>query len=574
MFKNLKMFYKITLLSCILLIFSCIIGFSGYYFAQNSNANLSQMYNNDMAAINLMDDLRLQARTCQYDLTYIILNNGNTGDQKPFFDELDLKLKTIPTDIEKYKKLDLTQDEKDTLADIEDDLPKFNNICTKIKDMSSSGNTKTEDLNLYFSGNKDFIDGFRSKANALLKTHIANADNTYILTQNSNKNSTRTSIAILIIALISGIAITMLIVKPITSSLCTATNYLGVLATGDFTNAIPSNLLKGNDEFGIMLRAIDKMVKSIKEVLESVINESSNIRTMIINTDNSMSKLTLQIQDVSATTEQLSAGMQEAAASTEEMSAASMEIQQTIEGIGCKASETATASKAISKRANEVKSNAIASQQSADEIYASSNKNLINAIEKSKSVEQIKTLSDAILEITEQTNLLALNASIEAARAGEAGKGFSVVASEIGKLAEDSQHTVTEIQNITKIVLESVENLSTNSAEILKFVDQNVKNDYISMVETGETYDKDSRDIYNLSNEFNTATVKLEQLMKNISASLNGITLAANEGAEGTTNIAEKATNVAEMVDEITSETHSVKNSADNLSKLISKFKI
>ena len=67
-----------------------------------------------------------------------------------------------------------------------------------------------------------------------------------------------------------------------------------------------------------------------------------------------------------------------------------------------------------------------------------------------KQMGDIDKFLGGIKNIAEQTNLLALNASIEASRAGEAGRGFSVVAKEVGKLAEESNITVENIYKIVK----------------------------------------------------------------------------------------------------------------------------
>ncbi len=63
----------------------------------------------------------------------------------------------------------------------------------------------------------------------------------------------------------------------------------------------------------------------------------------------------------------------------------------------------------------------------------------------STTVENLDPIVDSIIKMSEQTNLLALNASIEAARAGEHGRGFSVVASEVGKLADHSKDEILKI---------------------------------------------------------------------------------------------------------------------------------
>lgn len=95
--------------------------------------------------------------------------------------------------------------------------------------------------------------------------------------------------------------------------------------------------------------------------------------------------------------------------------------------------------------------------------------------ESSQKISQVVSL---IEEIALKTNLLAINASVEASRAGEQGQGFTVVAEQVGALAEQSTAATKEIAQIvagiqaeTKEVTEAMEIGTTQVVDSTRLVE-------------------------------------------------------------------------------------------------------
>ncbi len=360
------------------------------------------------------------------------------------------------------------------------------------------------------------------------------------------------------------------IAKPIRQ----VSEHLHTIAEGDFTGEIPASLLKSRDETGVLANAMEQMRLSMKDIIEKVMEESKNVGQSLTSIHTDMNLLNQSIREIEGTSESLSAGAQETAASTEEMNSTSTEIEKTVEAIAMKAQDGAGVVSDMNEMTDKLKSNAIDSKETAFTVYARTKDSLKLAIEKSRAVNQINELSEAILDITSQTSLLSLNAAIEAARAGEAGRGFAVVAGEIGSLAQNSENAVSRIQEVTQVIIAAVDALTSSAGEILEFMDQQVLKDYDTLVNTSRQYSENSNEINGMVIDFSASSEELFASMRDMVTTIEGITSASNEEAEGAYRISQEVSAIAAKSDEVIRLAETTKTQSDALLEAVSVFRI
>ena len=375
-----------------------------------------------------------------------------------------------------------------------------------------------------------------------------------------------------LVALIAVVILAGGIAVDITKTLRLVMDQIEIIAGGDFTKEMKQSCLSRKDDFGELANALKTMRTTMQQLIGEVKTDSGNIDLVVQDINANISSLNSEIEDVSATTEELAASMEETAASADQISMMSQEIETAAKGIATRAQDGAEEAEEIHKRASETKDAASENRQKVANMLQEIRGGLETALEEAKVVDQIGVLAESILNITGQTNLLALNASIEAARAGEAGKGFAVVADEIRNLAEQSQDAVANIQSVTDSVSKAMTNLSVDANKLLSFVDTEVVGSFDMFEQMADAYNNDAANVNDLVADFSATSEELLASIDGVLEAIKGISAAANDGAQGTTNIAEKTVSIVNGSSNVLEKAKTAGSSAEGMQKNVARF--
>ncbi|MDU9414294.1 methyl-accepting chemotaxis protein [Pseudomonas sp. zfem005] len=247
--------------------------------------------------------------------------------------------------------------------------------------------------------------------------------------------------ALVALVVILGVTVTVALVltRSIVTPLGEAVVIAERVASGDLTRDIT---VIGKDEPAMLLAALRTM--------------QGNLRATIQQIGSSSDQLASASEELHAVTEDANRGLHQQNAEIEQAATAVNQMTAAVEEVARNAVSTAAASKESDKAGRQgfiQVNDAITSIRTlAGQVTQAS----VRASELASQTRDISTVLDVIRGIAAQTNLLALNAAIEAARAGEAGRGFAVVADEVRSLAQRTQSSTEEIE-------EMIDNIQTGT---------------------------------------------------------------------------------------------------------------
>ncbi|MEE1255427.1 MAG: methyl-accepting chemotaxis protein [Lachnospiraceae bacterium] len=356
-----------------------------------------------------------------------------------------------------------------------------------------------------------------------------------------NKSVLESVIAILVSVLSLGVSLFVVlyfVIKPIAQTNKQIRNIISDIDRneGDLTKRVSIASIREVAELG---NGFNTFMDKLQNILKLIIEKTNEMREVVDEVQTSVRTSNDSASDLSAVTEELAATMQEVGNSTGVINRNVDSVRGDVEEIADKSCSMNEYSKGMKQNADKMENDAKSTMQETSTKVQEILSVLNRAIEDSKSVDQVNSLTNEILSISSQTNLLALNASIEAARAGEAGKGFAVVAEEIRQLADSSRDTANRIQEINVVVTEAVHNLAGNANNLVGYLNESILPEFENFVESGAQYRENATYIEGVMDEFTEKTDALKKAMDEIATSINTITNAIDEGAEGVNGAAE-----------------------------------
>jgi len=292
--------------------------------------------------------------------------------------------------------------------------------------------------------------------------------------------------------------------------------------------------------------------KSVIGMVNQLKNTISDINTTTADVTNSSMNIETSATTVNTTAQHQMEKLEQTSTAMNEMTVTVSEVAQNAQQASVSANEAKQHSKNGMALVSEMNAEISSLVTGIEEVQT-----VINGL--AEQTESIGTILDVIQGVAEQTNLLALNAAIEAARAGEQGRGFAVVADEVRNLANRTQESTDEIQQV-------ISRLQAEAGRSVSLMESNA--------ESAETTATKSQEANQALEEIDKSVEEIQDMNNQIATAAEEQTVVAEEINTGIVSLNDMAKETFDSAENNSQSANSLKKSAISLTKTVERFKL
>lgn len=382
-----------------------------------------------------------------------------------------------------------------------------------------------------------------------------------------------TSIVIEVSAIILFVTLAYIFISIILKPVDVITDTLNQMSNLKFNFDIDDKLMKRKDEVGSIFNAVDKLkaslinaIYNIKTQSNLLLNSSVELKSGIETTADTISQINKAVEEVAYGATSQAEDTQSASENVISMGNQVVETVETMVSLKEITSNMRTVNNEVQTMLSELIKENDETKISIDDIYMQTNTTNESAL-------KIQEVIEIIQNIAKQTNLLSLNAAIEASHAGESGRGFAVVAEEIRKLADQSNASAKQIEDIVKELLED----SSQAVKTMKVVKENINGQTNKMVQIDNQFvllnQHVEESLFGINNISDKVTV-LDENRSNVVDAVQSLSAIAEENSAATEETSAAVMQVNEIIGNISDNANKLNNISVSLDEIINKFDV
>ncbi len=381
----------------------------------------------------------------------------------------------------------------------------------------------------------------------------------------------QTIITVMILVLLGSIGLVFLLDASITRPLIKIARESEKISELNISMNIPEKFLNQKDEIGILSRAFQKLIVSLREITREITDSAILVAATSQELTATSQQSATIADEISKTVEEIAQGASDQAHSTQAGSKHAAHLGRLIEINNEHMVELNKDSQVVRTAVEEGLKEVGHLSAIAKENEAATREICDIILRTQSSSNQIGEASRVIASMAEQINLLSLNAAIEAARAGEAGKGFAVVAHEIKRMADQSGEStkfidkiIKELQiNIIKAV-ESMDRITVTSDDQKKSVAATIDK-YQSIAKETEKSEKAIQILNQSEKDMDDAKEEIILMLESLSA-------IAQQNAAGSQQATSSMEEQTASVQEIAGASEKLSELSNQLQDIVLRF--